>query len=416
MSTRRHPKTHPRSTPASLLLSVCAMLLLTPNAAAEQPDADPEPDPHAITPHRTGTFTLTQRGVPVDLYLETRASYRRPDTAQLRTRYRREGINWITAEGRPAEWHVHVPDAYTPDTPHGILVYINSGNHGRIPREYTPLLTQFRLIAIGANHSGNKTSTVMRHSWAVQAARLISDHYNTHPNRVYVFGNSGGGRVTSQVMIMDCDEFNGAIPMIGTNAYLNVPVPDDPGKHWTGFWTDRPDRKRVAHARQNTRIAFLNGSNDFNQPQTKAICEAYRKDRFRHAVYLEQPGLGHRPASAEYFAKALTHLDRPVLEQANELHQQASRSDQRKRPGDALIAYRQAVAEGFAADWIDDATARLQELEARYTADLNAVESLIQPGAKRLEVNRELIRFFRAWGDAAKPDVDRLRPLIRDLD
>ena len=48
-------------------------------------------------------------------------------------------------------YEIYVPKNYDGSESYGLVVWINSGDNGRIPRQYEPLMDKHRLIWIGAN-------------------------------------------------------------------------------------------------------------------------------------------------------------------------------------------------------------------------------------------------------------------------
>ncbi|MDA3934885.1 MAG: hypothetical protein PF630_11250 [Gammaproteobacteria bacterium] len=276
-----------------------------------------------IEKHITGSYAITTPGVPSKIYLETLHRYGIKTDDKLMAQVHPHDPHWLAEQAdQDAIYQVIVPANYSKMLPYGILVFINSRDSGMLFRQYHPLLEKHRLIAIGADHSGNTHATIIRHVYAVAAACLLLELYNIDKDRIYITGVSGGGRVTSQVMLMNADLFTGGIPIIGSNPYRDLPIAGN--RYVPGFWR-RPDQRILNHARRNSRYAFMTGSKDYNRAVTKRIYEEYRKRRFRYVSYFEEPGYGHTVPSAGWFERAIMFLDKPLVD---EIH----RASYRRRP------------------------------------------------------------------------------------
>lgn len=212
--------------------------------------------------------------------------------------------------GEKVTWQVHVPRTYRPGKAFGLLVWISPGPSGRLPRQWRDVIDEKRLIWIGTDRTGNPVWTLLRHCLAVEAVEQIQlREYDIDPNRVYVSGLSGGGRISSHVALMNADRFTGGMYIVGCNYYRSVKF--EAGKGWPGFWR-RPDRNLLARARKEGRFVLLTGETDFNRDQTRRIADAYEKDGFRYATYVEVPGMGHAYPPPDWFAKGIDVLDAPI--------------------------------------------------------------------------------------------------------
>ncbi|MDH3585300.1 MAG: hypothetical protein OER86_13940, partial [Phycisphaerae bacterium] len=305
--------------------------------------------------HRTGAVVIEAEGVPYKTYVETFHRYGgRPKPEDMAKA--RKGMNRVESAGVRPRWQVHVPQSYDPSIPHGVLVFINSGDSGKVPGKWTEALARHRLIWIGADASGNKKDTLWRHSLAVHAVGLIKARYSVDEDRVYVSGNSGGGRVSSQVAIVHGDLFDGGFYHIGCNPYRSLSL--EGNKYLPGFLA-RPNPRLLARARVN-RFVLLTGEKDFNRDGTKKVFQLYQKDGFRNVTYLEVPGMAHRSPPADWFAKGIAALDQPLGKEAAKTHKLAGSLEKRGQFGRALAAYTKAAAHGKGQEFAEDAAARAQ--------------------------------------------------------
>lgn len=206
------------------------------------------------------------------------------------------------------KFRVVVPRSYRHETPWGLFVYINAGDSPGIPARYLPVLEKRRLLAVAAYRSGNPRNIFDRFRLAIDANFNMDRRFNIDPDRVYVSGFSGGGRVASMLAVAYADLFNGAIPLCGVNFYTRIPHGADkvlPPNYI-------PAAPVLKVAREKGRYVLVTGEKDFNRDNTRSVFEhGFRKQGFRHALLLEVPGMKHAPPPAEWLEKGLEFLDRP---------------------------------------------------------------------------------------------------------
>ena len=212
-------------------------------------------------------------------------------------------------------FEVYVPDCYDLNTPFGLIVWISASPSGSIePYNAKQLMAKHKLIWVGANNSGNKESTYGRRiPLALDAAYNMQKLYNIDPNRVYVAGISGGGRVASITAFHHSDVYAGGIFVIGANYWENVPAPDQ-----NSFWkasATRPRPGNLLRAKRFGRYVLLTGDTDGNRLEMHTYYEQGFSKCLDNVLYIQVPGMGHQIPPAEEFDKALTyleHVDKPV--------------------------------------------------------------------------------------------------------
>lgn len=274
----------------------------------------------AVTP-REGTFTTHFQERSPHSALDQLARVGNWDVNQL--------PDWDLEE---IEFQLIVPEQYTDDGSYGLLVFIHpvseitatdprSFFYGRVLEE---VLAKHKLIWVSFDAAGNPVLPHKRMGLALDAVHNVTRDYEIDPRRVYLSGTSGGGRMTCMTAIYHPEIFTGAIPIIGTLYFRQVPVPDDPelrkllheqpGEN--AVWPQqlvRPDRRRLERMALEQRWVLLAGSEDYNMPQMRTHFElGFARDNFRHAHYLEVPGMGHDYPEPQWFERAIVLLDAPL--------------------------------------------------------------------------------------------------------
>ncbi len=205
-------------------------------------------------------------------------------------------------------YSVHVPPDYTTDASYGLLVWISAGESGQMPTGWHKLMDKHKLIWIGAHRSGNAHSVPGRRmALALDGVHNIKRMYKVDPNRIYVSGISGGGRVASILAMHYPDVFSGGIFVVGVEYWEAIAVTGRPGQLWKPM--PRPQSKYLAMAKERGRYVLLTGDNDSNRSQTWDYYEYGYRKKLKHVVYIQVPGMGHEMPSAEWYEKAIVFLD-----------------------------------------------------------------------------------------------------------
>jgi dienelactone hydrolase len=283
----REPETVRKEREAEL-----AGLLAPPEAAAPGPEV-PERPVLPLEAHRPGRYRtafaerspLSDPAVVVARYGGTPEDARR---LAPEDRYELAGETF----------EVYVPEGYAPAAAgsapgYGLLVWVSPNRSGGVERpELRALLDQRRLLWVGANRAGNPRSTWVRAGLALDAARAMAALYDLDPERVYVAGYSGGGRVASQLAMLFPEVFRGALSLYGASFFRPVAVPDRPGHHWPPAFPE-PPAETLWRLRRESRLVLVTGERDFNRAQTRAYWRALAADGFERVTYVEVPGASH---------------------------------------------------------------------------------------------------------------------------
>ena len=219
-------------------------------------------------------------------------------------------------------FEVYVPDSYDSNTPFGLFVWISAGPSGSIERfTAKQLMDKHKLIWVGANNSGNDTRLYARRiPLALDAAYNMQKLYNIDPNRVYVSGISGGGRVASITAFHHSDVYAGGIFVIGADYWEIMPIPDHNGR-WEAV-TPKPRQENRLRAKKFGRYVLLTGDTDGNRLQMHTYYEKGFSRCLDHVLYIQVPGMGHQIPPTEEFDKALEYLeyvDKPLSQETQQI-------------------------------------------------------------------------------------------------
>ena len=308
---------------------------------------------------------------------------------------------------------VFVPENYDPARPPGVMVFVNSDDGPNDAGPYRQALNDRNLIWVSPAGVGNEQDVPWREWVAINALREVQSRYHADPQRLYVAGHSGGGRVASRLMVIASDFFNGGFCFCGANYPSQIPAGD--GRSWPGFWP-QPDRRLLANAMRNSRIVLFTGDGDMNRDGTQRVYQQGRKDGFQKMAYLEAPNHGHHPPDADYFGRGVALLDSPLVAAASEAAARAGNLEKVK-PAEALALYEQAALyaplaeDGVAA--AADVKAKADALRARYAQAVAAAESAVTAGDRPAAA--KALAELRRWSPRSADDVKRLTAAIRNI-
>lgn len=205
-------------------------------------------------------------------------------------------------------FEVYIPSDYTGEKPFGLFVFVSPSPSGRLMGMYRKSMDERHLIWIGPNKCGNDRINRPRMGLPIDAAISMKARYNIDPDRVYIAGVSGGGRIASMLGVGFPDIFKGGFYMIGCNFYRRELSTEQKGRYFERSYSV-PPAKIFAMARKQSKHVFLTGDDDPNREQTDLYYKGFKRDGFDHITYLQVPGMPHRAPDPEWFEKGMAALD-----------------------------------------------------------------------------------------------------------
>lgn len=202
---------------------------------------------------------------------------------------------------------IRLPAAWNDRSRPGLLLWVNAASDGAIPDVLWPAADELGLVIVAPKDCGNDRPVTDRYQLALDALATIPRSLRIDPDRVYVAGISGGGRVSTSLAVCFPDIFRGAVPVVGLSCHALVPRGD--GSAWPpGHEKPGPAMWRLA---RQSRIAPLTGPPDFNYQEIIHASRILDRDGLTIRVF-EHEHLAHELPSAEQFAEALAWVDEPI--------------------------------------------------------------------------------------------------------
>jgi dienelactone hydrolase len=218
------------------------------------------------------------------------------------------------------ELFVRLPKNYNPTAPAGLLVWIDPNEAGLIPGSYESALDNLNIIAIGAAGMGNSREMSDRLQLALDGLATASHRFHIDPDRIYVSGLSGGGRLSSTALACFPEHFNAAIAVVGVSCYENLPT--GTGGFWSGGFR-KPQGKLFARFQQHP-LAIVTGDRDFNKNEIKRAFDVFTRDRCNVKLF-EWEDLGHTIPSPDRMQAIFEWIDAPAQTQSTKATESATR-------------------------------------------------------------------------------------------
>ncbi len=243
---------------------------------------------------------------------------------------------------------LYVPQR-APPTGYALLVFVPPWQDAHMPQGWASVLDRYGVIFVSAARSGNpETILGRREPLAVLAAHNVMHRYSVDPQRVYIAGFSGGGRIALRVALAYPDIFRGALLNSGS---------DPIGTKDAAL----PPRDLFLQFQSATHLVYMTGDEDtLNRALDSQSMRSMRQwcvfDIDSQLVYRT----GHNAAPAAALAQALQTLLKPAPRDASRLASCQAEIDKQ------MTAQLDQVARLIANNRRDEAQTLLRETDARF--------------------------------------------------
>ena len=391
---------------------------LTPVAGS--PPAPPRPAVTNAPAAGAGSRpTAGSRGIVKTIFTE-RSPLSAPEEVSRRmgedpVAVRREHPNLGRYDIAAESYQVYVPEGYTPEAEAGLMVYIHSTKNGSPSKEWLPIFDRFGIIWVGVNNGGNNRAVGERIGLAVDAVMNMQKRYAIDKDRIYVAGQSGGGKTASQAAFIYPDVFTGGGLFITLCRYFNPweSVINGQRKGTMKAMVPPPPKDILALMKARYRYSAVAPEKDPLRWVPTGIMKAMVRDKFAYAKLIEVPGMGHgRPHGpyTKWFEMAVEALEAPLADLAVS-HYKAAKSLERSRKYErALPLYtrvaRHARGKDLGKKAEEAAAAILKKRDERIAAAKRSAEKGNKRGAMFA-----LKQICRDYGDLAGEATELLEQL-----
>ncbi|MEE9131693.1 MAG: prolyl oligopeptidase family serine peptidase [Phycisphaerales bacterium] len=203
--------------------------------------------------------------------------------------------------------HVRLPAGYAPRRRAGLLVWSSPSPRGEIPRVFHDALDEMSFVCVGIDNAGNDRDVPDKFQLIFDAVANARQRYHIDDERIYITGMSGGGKVSSTLMMCFPDLFRGAISIVGFGTYAKLD--DRWGKHHYPYFA-KPKHDRLQLAKSH-RMALMGGPLDFNYEEMMERQKRLEADGFDRIRFLSFPDMAHQMPTRQRFLEALRWIDEP---------------------------------------------------------------------------------------------------------
>ncbi len=234
------------------------------------------------------------------------------------------GMRQLTppAERKPEgeAFRMRLPKGYDAKRPPGVLVWVSPEHQAWVPPPpFFPMADERNLVVVAALNSGNQRGASDRFQLAMDALQCVMMHTPIDRERVYITGMSGGGRILSFLWSAFPDVFQGAVAIVGLNAYRAIPTGQGRQVWPQSFALPRGELRALLRKR---RLAGISGPGDGNYAQMRAYVDLFCRDGFDARLF-EDEKMGHQMATTAQCAEALDWVEEPLMEKRAAAKQEA---------------------------------------------------------------------------------------------
>jgi len=193
-----------------------------------------------------------------------------------------------------------LPAGYDPRRPAGLMVWCSPVEPARVPRVFHQALDELGFVGTAVRNAGNERDNNERMQLMLDVTATAMRQFHIDPRRVYMTGMSGGGRVTSIMVMCFPEVYLGGVPIVGFSSYNRV--------RDIGAYFAKPRGEVLRLARQRP-MGMLSGPPDFNFKEMMDRKRRLERDGFSHLRMFEHAEMGHDMPQPEWFLEALAYVD-----------------------------------------------------------------------------------------------------------
>ncbi len=187
-------------------------------------------------------------------------------------------------------YELFVPERYSPDKSWPVVLFVSPGNRGTGFQQWQQVCRREQIIFASPHAAGNNTPMPRRIRIVMDVLDDLRRRYNVDPDRTYVGGFSGGGRVACSIAFALPEYFGGVLPVCAGGELRE----------------ESSLRRRVV---DRLSVAQLTGESDFNRGECERLHQTELSGVGVRCRTWIAPKLGHAIPNADVFAEAFDWLE-----------------------------------------------------------------------------------------------------------
>lgn len=202
--------------------------------------------------------------------------------------------DWLNGyDSKNQTYELFVPTKISPRNLVPLIIFVPPSNRSNIVRVWKDAATKHSVILAGVHEAGNGVDMPMRVRIVMDVLDDVRRRFNVDPDRTYLSGFSGGGRVACSIAFALPEYFGGVIPVCAGGNLRQEP------------WL----RQRVI---DRLSIAQLTGESDFNRGECERLHQTEMDEIGVRCRTWVTPKLGHGVPGSAVLDEALTWLKEDV--------------------------------------------------------------------------------------------------------
>lgn len=188
------------------------------------------------------------------------------------------------------KYELYVPEQYSAADSWPVVLFVSSGNRGTGFQQWQQVCRRERIIFASPHAAGNNTPMPQRIRIVMDVLDDLRRRYNIDPDRTYIGGFSGGGRVACSIAFALPEYFGGVLPVCAGGELRQ----------------ESSLRQRVI---DRLSVAQLTGESDFNRGECERLHQTELSGVGVRCRTWVAPELGHGIPNASVFADAFEWLE-----------------------------------------------------------------------------------------------------------
>ncbi len=192
-------------------------------------------------------------------------------------------------------YQLFVPEQYSPDKSWPVVLFVSPGNRGTGFNRWQQVCRREQIIFASPHAAGNNTPMPTRIRIVMDVLDDVRRRYNVDPDRTYIGGFSGGGRVACSIAFALPEYFGGVLPVCAGGELRQ----------------ESSLRRRVI---DRLSVAQLTGETDFNRGECERLHQTELSGVGVRCRTWIAPKTGHAMPNADIFSEAFKWLEAGLAE------------------------------------------------------------------------------------------------------
>jgi len=230
-------------------------------------------------------------------------------------------------------YELYVPERYDRKRQYPLLVFVSPSDQAMGFSYWKKLCEKEQMLFAGPHHAGNECEMPKRIHIVLDVISEVRRNYSVDPDRTYISGFSGGGRVACSIAFALPEYFGGVVPICASG--------DLRDEDWL--------RQRVI---DRLSVAHLTGEDDFNRGEVERFRDPFLRGVGVRSKAWVAPRVGHTIPPEKWLGEAFEFVEAGLADRQKLAKQfPATRVDNAKSPD------RETQAQALS----NEATKRLQD-------------------------------------------------------